>query len=80
MSSEISKTMQSVKRLFFIGIGGINMSALAMACKNKGLTVAGSDRAPSEVTERLKAGGIPVFPSIKRKTFPALTQSSITER
>ena len=61
MSSEISKTMQSVKRLFFIGIGGINMSALAMACKNKGLTVAGSDRAPSEVTERLKAGGIPVF-------------------
>lgn len=61
MSSEISKTMQSVKRLFFIGIGGINMSSLALACKRKGYTVSGSDRAPSDITERLKADGIPVF-------------------
>ena len=61
MARDISKTMQSVKSLFFIGIGGINMSALALACRRRGIAVAGSDRAQSAITERLQSDGVPVI-------------------
>lgn len=61
MARDISKTMQSVKSLFFIGIGGINMSALALVCRRRGIAVAGSDRAQSAITERLQSGGVPVI-------------------
>ena len=61
MARDISKTMQSVKSLFFIGIGGINMSALALACRRRGIAVAGSDRAQSVITERLQSDGVPVI-------------------
>jgi len=49
------------KRIYFIGIGGIGMSALAKYFKAKGMDVSGYDRTPSFVTEQLKALGIPVF-------------------
>ena len=47
--------------LFFIGIGGVSMSALAMIAREKGYTVSGSDRAVSRFTEMLREAGIPVF-------------------
>lgn len=47
--------------LFFIGIGGVSMSALAMIAKEKGYRVSGSDRAHSRNTEMLCDAGIPVF-------------------
>ena len=47
--------------LFFIGIGGVSMSALAMIAKEKGYRVAGSDRAHSRNTEMLCDAGVPVF-------------------
>ncbi|MEX0966782.1 MAG: UDP-N-acetylmuramate--L-alanine ligase [Bacteroidia bacterium] len=49
-----------MKRIYFIGIGGIGMSALASYFKLKGHIVAGYDRTPSEITEMLKAQNIPV--------------------
>lgn len=44
--------------VFFIGIGGIGMSALAHWFKSKGKEVAGYDRTPSDVTGALEAAGI----------------------
>ena len=55
--SDISKTEN---RLFFIGIGGISMSALAMIAHHLGYCVAGSDRTDSATCARLRAAGIDV--------------------
>jgi UDP-N-acetylmuramate--alanine ligase len=49
-----------VKRLHFVGIGGIGMSGLAELLKSVGLEVTGSDLALSETTLRLKSLGIQV--------------------
>ena len=49
-----------MKKVYFIGIGGIGMSALARWFKFKGYAVAGYDRTPSELTRELEAEGIPV--------------------
>lgn len=47
-------------KIYFIGIGGIGMSAIARYYKFKGLAVSGYDRTPSELTEALIFEGIPV--------------------
>lgn len=46
--------------LYFLGIGGIGMSALARYFKAKGYAVAGYDRTPSPLTRRLESEGISV--------------------
>ncbi|MBQ9660096.1 MAG: UDP-N-acetylmuramate--L-alanine ligase [Bacteroidales bacterium] len=48
------------KSIYFIGIGGIGMSAIARYYKFKGLDVSGYDRTPSELTHALEAEGIRV--------------------
>jgi len=48
------------RRLWFVGIGGAGMSALALVSKAWGAEVGGSDRARSSYVERLEAAGIPV--------------------
>ncbi len=48
------------KDIYFIGIGGIGMSAIARYCKFKGCRVSGYDRTPSELTHELEKEGIPV--------------------
>lgn len=47
--------------VYFIGIGGISMSGLAMVLKDRGFTVTGSDRAENEQVLALKDAGIKVF-------------------
>lgn len=49
-----------MKNVYFIGIGGIGMSALARYYKFKGFEVAGYDRTPSELTAQLEKEGISV--------------------
>jgi len=51
----------SIKKLHFIGIGGIGMSGIAEILLDQGFRVSGSDRALSEVTERLQQLGAQVF-------------------
>lgn len=46
--------------VYFLGIGGIGMSALARYFKAKGFAVAGYDRTPSPLTHRLEEEGISV--------------------
>ena len=46
--------------VYFLGIGGIGMSALARYFKANGYKVAGYDRTPSPLTQRLETEGISV--------------------
>lgn len=48
------------KNVYFIGIGGIGMSAIARYCNFKGYHVSGYDRTPSELTRALESEGIAV--------------------
>ena len=48
------------KNVYFIGIGGIGMSAIARYYKFKGYNVGGYDRTPSELTAELESEGIAV--------------------
>jgi UDP-N-acetylmuramate--alanine ligase len=52
---------RSIKKLHFIGIGGIGMSGIAEILLDQGFKVSGSDRALSEVTERLQKLGAGIF-------------------
>src|SRR5882672_4971369 len=46
--------------IYFLGIGGIGMSALARWFKHKGLRVAGYDRTPTPLTQELIAEGMEI--------------------
>lgn len=50
--------LEGVKRFYFIGIGGIGMSALARYFFSKGYAVAGYDKTPSPLTDQLQQEGI----------------------
>lgn len=54
-------SLNKEKSVFFIGIGGISMSALAQILKNDGFSVSGSDFQMSETVEELRRIGIDVF-------------------
>ncbi len=45
---------ESIKNVYFLGIGGIGMSALARYFKASGYRVAGYDRTPSALTEKMR--------------------------
>lgn len=47
--------------VFFIGVGGVMMSSLALLTARRGLRVAGSDRTRTAVTESLEAAGVTLF-------------------
>ena len=49
---------EKYNNIFFVGIGGVSMSALAVFCKNKGVNVCGSDNSHSEIILGLKKKGI----------------------
>jgi UDP-N-acetylmuramate--alanine ligase len=51
----------SIKKIHFVGIGGIGMSGIAEILLDQGFRVSGSDRSFSEVTERLKKLGATIF-------------------
>ena len=47
-----------IQNIFFLGIGGIGMSALARYFKHQGYPVAGYDRTPSPLTRELEQEGV----------------------
>jgi len=51
----------SIRKLHFVGIGGIGMSGIAEILIQEGFAVNGSDRAESDNTERLTSLGAKVF-------------------
>lgn len=52
--------MSKYSKIYFIGIGGIGMSAIARYYKFKGYPVAGYDRTPSDLTHALEKEGIDI--------------------
>ncbi len=54
------KELDHIQRVYFLGIGGIGMSALARYMLLSGREVAGYDRTRTPLTLRLEAEGIPV--------------------
>lgn len=49
--------LKDIKSVYFVGAGGIGMSAIARYFLKKGMVVAGYDKTPSALTERLKDEG-----------------------
>ena len=47
--------------VYFIGIGGIGMSAIARYFHSKGFSVSGYDKTPTDLTKELEAAGITVY-------------------
>jgi len=50
--------IKDIKSVYFIGAGGIGMSAIARYFLHKGLIVGGYDKTPSELTQRLEKEGM----------------------
>ncbi len=55
--------------VYFIGIGGISMSGLAVILKDRGFKVTGSDRSESDPVLALKDAGINVFIGQKKENI-----------
>ncbi len=49
-----------MKKIHFIGIGGISMSGIAQIMKSRGYVVSGSDRSETDITRHLVTSGISV--------------------
>ncbi|MDA3862074.1 MAG: UDP-N-acetylmuramate--L-alanine ligase [Melioribacteraceae bacterium] len=49
-----------IKKIHFVGIGGIGMSGIAEIMLSRGFKISGSDMSESATTERLQSIGIPV--------------------
>lgn len=52
--------IKNIKKVHFVGIGGIGMSALARMFINKGINVSGSDSSESELTNTLESEGVDI--------------------
>ncbi len=52
---------KNIKRVHFVGIGGIGMSGIAEILLNQGFEISGSDKSLSEVTNRLSDLGIKIY-------------------
>jgi UDP-N-acetylmuramate--alanine ligase len=52
---------RSIKKIHFIGIGGIGMSGIAEILLDQGFSVTGSDKQLSEITERLEKLGAKIY-------------------
>lgn len=64
---EINIDNSKYKNIFFIGIGGISMSALAELMLYKGYNIFGSDRNPSINTEKLEKNGATIYYEHKKE-------------
>lgn len=51
---------EQVRHIYFLGIGGIGMSALAKYFHGRGIRVSGYDKTPGEITDELIAAGMSV--------------------
>ena len=66
-----------MKNVYFIGIGGIGMSALARYFKFQGYAVSGYDKTPSELTAALQAEGIDVHYDDRPDLVPGSVEDTL---
>lgn len=55
------RQMRRVQNIFFVGIGGVGMSAIAEVLINLGYQISGSDQKASAISEKLAAQGAKIF-------------------
>ena len=55
---KISELLKDAKNIYFLGIGGISMSALAKMTAAQGFCIQGYDRTESKITKKLESEGI----------------------
>ena len=60
MNTQIINPLTNIKNIYFIGIGGIGMSALARYFNTQGVAVAGYDKTPTVLTADLEKEGIAI--------------------
>jgi len=53
-------SLSGIKKVYFIGVGGVGMSAIARYFHSKGIEVSGYDRTETELTEALEKEGISI--------------------
>jgi len=63
--------LNDIKAVYFVGIGGIGMSAIARYFLHKGLVVGGYDKTPSDLTEKLREEGAQVHYEENVSLIPA---------
>ena len=68
---------ESMKNVYFIGIGGIGMSALARYYNIKGSKVSGYDKTPSDLTAQLEKEGISVHYEDRPDLIPASVDDTL---
>ena len=71
----MNMNINSIKSVYFIGAGGIGMSALVRYFLSKGKKVAGYDRTPSELTEKLIEEGAYIHYEENTNLIPAECKS-----
>ncbi len=64
-------TFKGIHKVFFLGIGGIGMSALARWFRHESYPVAGYDKTPSPLTEELEKEGMQITFEDKVDSIPA---------
>ena len=62
--------INNIKTAYFIGIGGIGMSALARFLNNRGVSVSGYDRTETTLTKNLVNEGINVHYEANTSLIP----------
>ncbi|MBR3710540.1 MAG: UDP-N-acetylmuramate--L-alanine ligase [Bacteroidales bacterium] len=69
--------MKGVRSIYFVGIGGIGMSALARYYHHQGIAVAGYDLTPSPLTKQLEDEGMAIHYEDNPSLLPALIDAVI---
>ena len=62
--------LKNIHNVYFVGIGGIGMSAIARYFTANGKNVAGYDKTPSQITEDLKVLGVEIHFEDALKSIP----------
>lgn len=71
--------MKNINKIYFVGIGGIGMSAIAKWFVEANYMVAGYDRTPSEITEKLRKKGIKISFDDKIESIPEAFKNNTKE-
>jgi UDP-N-acetylmuramate--L-alanine ligase len=70
--------LKDIKSVYFVGAGGIGMSAIARYFLHKGLVVAGYDKTPSELTHQLEKEGMMIHYEENVNLIPEACRQPLT--
>lgn len=71
--------LNKIKNIYFIGIGGIGMSALARWFNHQGKSIAGYDRTQTSLTSQLEDEGILISYEDSKETIPEKIKAGLKE-